>query len=290
MPFWANKNSEPEDKPQQSTNSWQSMPTGASTNLSHDDDGSGFLHPESSLASNRDLVRSEWSKERTHQQLELEDVYNDQLGCCSKAGLYTIYCLHAIDVSIGLALVIYGSLLFTQFVTPAVAAALFCVILGTIHLATSLAGIFSFIVEGCSRCGLIISAYISPYFVIVYLTIVIALIVDTSGLLQYLDDNKDQMFLGENAAQNFKRMLPLLYTVLIVLSVLESLRFMVLFQIRQRLLRRDEADPLKPRSNRAAGPNNTLTEALLEESITAMDGSLETGGMGGDGEQKWWEH
>lgn len=66
---------------------------------------------------------------------------------------------------------------------------------------------------------------------------------------------------------------------------------MVLFQIRQRLLRRDEADPLKPRSDhRAAVPNSTLTEALLEESITAMDGSLETGGMGGNGEQKWWEH
>jgi hypothetical protein len=67
-------------------------------------------------------------------------------------------------------------------------------------------------------------------------------------------------------------------------------RFMVLFQIRERLLRRDEADPLKPRSTRSSQPNNTLTQALLE-SNTAMDGSLETGGMGiGDGEQKWWEH
>ncbi len=67
-------------------------------------------------------------------------------------------------------------------------------------------------------------------------------------------------------------------------------RFMVLFQIRERLLRRDQADPLNPRSNRSNGPNETLTEALLE-SNTAIDGSLETGGMGeGDGEQKWWEH
>lgn len=221
MPFWSNKkDSEPEQKPQQSTNSWQSLPTGASTN----NDESGFLHPESSLASNRDLQTSDWSKERSNQQLELEDVYNDQLGCCSKVGMYTIKTLHAIDVSIGLALVVYGSLLFTQFESPAIAAALFCVILGTIHLAASLAGIFSFVCRVCSRCGLVISAYIAPYYVIVYITIVIALIVDSNGFLTYLDDNKDQMFLGQDAAANFKRLLPLLYTVLIVLGLLESLR------------------------------------------------------------------
>jgi hypothetical protein len=190
--------------------------------LSPDDDG--FLHPESFLPSNRDLMTSEWSKERSHQQLELENVYNEQLGCCSKVGLYTVEALHAIDVSIGLALLIYGSLLFTRFENPATAAALFCVILGTIHVATSLAGIISFSAGACSRCGLVISAYIAPYYVIVYITIVIALIVDSNGLLTYPDENKDQMFLGENASQNFKRMLPLIYTILIVLGLLESLR------------------------------------------------------------------
>ncbi|KAL7494037.1 hypothetical protein ACHAWT_002952 [Skeletonema menzelii] len=280
MPFWAKKDSQPEQKPQQPTNSWANM-----------NDESGFLHPESSLASNRDLMESAWSKERSHQQTELEDVYNDQLGCCSKVGRYAVETLHAIDICIGLSLVIYGSLLFSQFETPAMAAALFCVILGTIHLATSLAGIFSFVVESCYRCGLVVSAYIAPYFVIVYITIVIALIVDSNGFLKYIDDHKDQMFLGQDAAANFKRVLPLLYIALIVLGTLESLRFMVLFQIRERLLRRDQADPLKPRSTRSNGPNETLTEALLEESITGIDGSLETGGMGvGDGEQKWWEH
>ncbi len=216
MPFWANKKeSQPEQNPQQSTNPWQSPSM---------NDESGFLHPESSLASNRDLRESAWSKERSHQQHELEDVYNEQLGCCSKVGKYAVETLHAIDICLGLGLVIYGSLLFTQFETPAMAAALFCVILGTIHLATSLAGIFSFVVESCYRCGLVISAYIAPYFAIVYITIVIALIVDSAGFLKYIDDHKDQMFLGQDAAANFKKMLPLFYIVLIVLGFLESLR------------------------------------------------------------------
>mmetsp|Transcript_19003 Transcript_19003/g.27060 ORF Transcript_19003/g.27060 Transcript_19003/m.27060 type:complete len:281 (+) Transcript_19003:227-1069(+) len=279
MPFWANKkDSQPEQKPRQSTTSW------ANTN-----DESGFLHPESSLASNRDLVESAWSKERSNQQLDLEDVHDEQLGCCSKVGMFTVKTLHAIDLCLGLSLVIYGSLLLTQFETPAKAAALFSLILGTIHLASSLAGIFSFVVGSCYRYGLLISAYISPYFVLVYISIVISLVVDSAGFLKYIDDHKDQMFFGQDAAANFKRMLPLFYTILSVLGTLESMRFLVLFQIRERLLRRDYDVPLKPRSTRSTGPNETLTEALLEGNTDA-DGSLETGGMGkGHGEQKWWE-
>ncbi len=65
-------------------------------------------------------------------------------------------------------------------------------------------------------------------------------------------------------------------------------RFLVLFQIRERLLKRDYDHPLKPRSTRSSGPNETLTEALLESNTA--DVSLATGGMGeGQGEQKWWE-
>ncbi len=214
MPFWANKkDSQPEQKPQQSTTSW------ANTN-----NDSGFLHPESSLVSNRDLSQSAWSKERSNQQLDLEDVSDEELGCCSKVGMYTVKTLHAIDFCLGLSLVIYGSLLLTQFETPAKAAAMFSLILGTIHLASSLAGIFSFVVGSCYRYGLIISAYIAPYYVLVYISIVISLVVDSAGFLEYLDEHKDEMYFGQDAAANFKRMLPLFYTILIVLVMLESMR------------------------------------------------------------------
>lgn len=220
MPFWASsKDREVEQQPRQSTATWQSLPASASTN-----DESGFLHPESTLASNRDLMESAWSKERSNQQLELEDVYNDQLGCCSKFGAFAVETLHVIDVCIGLALVIYGSLLFTQFETPAMAAALFCVMLGTLHLVASLAGITSYFASSCRRCGLVFSAYIAPYYAIVYVTIIIALIVDSGGFLKYLDDHKEQMFLAEDVSANVKRMLPVVYAVLATLGLLESIR------------------------------------------------------------------
>ena len=90
-----------------------------------------------------------------------------------------------------MALIVYGSLLETQFEEPAKAAVVFCLILGTIHLVTSLLGIISLFMKGCSRFCLMISGYVGPYIALVYFTIVISLLVDSSGFLLYLDDHKE---------------------------------------------------------------------------------------------------
>ena len=157
-----------------------------------DADGSGFLHPESSLESNRALETSAWSKERSAQQYELEDVHNRQnIGCCRKSIEFLVKALHVINASSAIAMIVYGSLICTQFDLPAMAAVLFCLILGSFHLLTSSLGILSYAVSWCSRYGLVVSAYSGPYFALAYLTMLISLLVDSSGFLQYLDDNKE---------------------------------------------------------------------------------------------------
>merc|ERR1719203_457603 len=169
MNFFKSK-PKPEANPGASTAAWQSIASGDSTTLhsqqpdnnnSDNDDASGFLHPESSLASNRSLQTSEWSKERTSQQLELEDVHdNRSTGCCRKMIEFLIKSLQVIDALFGIALIVYGSLICTQFEQPAMAAVTFCLIFGTIHLVTSVLGIVSIFVKVFSRFGLLISAYI----------------------------------------------------------------------------------------------------------------------------------
>ena len=168
-------------------------------NTNEGDDGSGFLHPESSLSSNRDdhllsEQHTEWSKERTSQQLELEDVHNNnraQPGCCGKLIELLIKSLFIIDIAIGITLIVYGSLLVTQFTDPAMAAVIFCLMMGSIHVLTSSLGITSLCKSGCQRFGLVIAAYIGPYIALVYFTIVIGLMADSSGFLQYLEDNHE---------------------------------------------------------------------------------------------------
>ncbi|KAL7532654.1 hypothetical protein ACHAXR_004763 [Thalassiosira sp. AJA248-18] len=191
-----------------STATWQSIASGDSatyhsqqqqpTNDDHNNDGSGFLHPESSLQSNRALTTSEWSKERSSQQLELEDdIHNNRnnSGCCYKIIEFLVKALHIVNAIMGIALVVYGSLLYTQFDPPAMAAVTFCLIFGSLHILTSFVGILSFFTRGCcsssSRFGMIVSAYVGPYFALVYFTMLIALVVDSSGFLQYLGDHKE---------------------------------------------------------------------------------------------------
>ena len=155
-------------------------------------DGSGFLHPESSLSSSRDLDTSSWTKERTSQQLELEDVHNKtKTSCCRKVIEFLVKSLFIIDISFGITMIVYGSLISTQFDNPAMATVLFNLILGSIHLSTSVLGSISLFFRGCQRFGLIITAYVGPYVALVYFTIVIALLADSNGLLQYLDDNHE---------------------------------------------------------------------------------------------------
>ena len=170
-----------------------------------DDSGSGFLHPESALPSNRSLSTSnEWTKERSSQQLELADVHPQiRAGCCKNCTEYIIKALHILDVCLGIALIVYGSLLLTQFTEPARSAIVFCLTYGPFHFLTSLAGILSFssfFTQGkwtrcCGCCskywGLGLSAFVGPYFALVYITIIIALAFDMSGFLMYLDDHKE---------------------------------------------------------------------------------------------------
>lgn len=177
----------------------KSKPRTATNNTNEGNDGSGFLHPESSLSSDRgdhlsEQEHTEWSKERTSQQLELEDVHNNnraQPGCCGKLIELLIKSLFIIDIAIGITLIVYGSLLLTQFTDPAMAAVIFCLMMGSIHVLTSSLGIISLCKSGCQRFGLIIAAYIGPYIALVYFTIVIGLMADSSGFLQYLEDNHE---------------------------------------------------------------------------------------------------
>lgn len=207
---------------------------------------------------------------------------------------FLIKSLQVIDASFGIALIVYGSLICTQFEQPAMAAVTFCLIFGTIHLVTSVLGIVSIFVKVFSRFGLLISAYIGPYISLVYFTMVISLLADSSGFLHYLDDNKEVMYLGPNVAENCRKLLPLFYTLLLGLGLLEASRFCVLVKIRERLCQRDAADPLIPRShNTGSSPssaNNALTEALLEEDESER---LETGGGAVErettGTPNWWE-
>lgn len=273
-----------------STAKWRSIASGYSA-LESDDipaDNNEFVHPDGSGS-------SAWTKERQSQQLDLEDVHNSRkAGRCSKCLGHLIKGLHVIDASMGIAMIVYGSLLCTQFDEPAMAAVLVCLLMGGIHVATSAFAIVSYATKRCSRCGLLVSAYTAPYIAMLHLTMIIALLFDSSGFFQYLNDHKEVMYLGENVVENMKRLMPLVYTVLSILTLLESLRLFVLKDVQKQLICRDTEENLIPTSgyNTVSSVNNTLTEALLEGNDTRSD-AVKTGDEGGSAREvastpDWW--
>ena len=104
------------------------------------------------------------------------------------------------------------------------------------------------------------------------------------------------MYLGDNVVENTKRLMPLIYVVLIVLGILEASRFCVLIKLQKRLVENDTNESLIPRSTRddtttmgggssVVSGNRSLTEALLEDSS-----SVETGSRRETAETpNWWE-
>ena len=209
-----------------STAEWQSLASGAGGNSSRilektRNDESGFVHPESSLA----LGDSAWAQERHSQQMELEDVHHrKKRACCSTAMDMTIKILHGVDICLGITLIVYGSIIRTQFEQPAMAAVVFCLLLGTILLVSSAVGVFSYASPSCSRWGLLVSGLVAPYLSVVYLTMIIALCLDSTGLYIYLDDHHDVMYFGPDVVENLDRLMPLVYSILSILAALELTR------------------------------------------------------------------
>lgn len=207
-----------------STAEWQSLASGGDSSRilkSERDDSSGFVNPEGPMG----LGESAWAQERRAQQMELEDVHHRK-----KRGFFTqlvgvaIKGLHGIDVCLGITLIVYGSLLRTQFEQPAMAAVVFCLLLGIILLVSSGVGIFSYASPSCSRWGLLISGMVAPYLCVVYVTMIIALCMDSSGLFMYLEDHHEVMYFSEDVVTNLKGVMPLVYSILGVLAYLELVR------------------------------------------------------------------
>jgi hypothetical protein len=217
------------DKPQTNEDSisvadWQSLASGGGESsrkiLSVREQDNDFLNPEGPM----NLGSSAWEKERRSQQMELEGHRRKEEGCCSKVRGWIIESLHVVDVCLGITLIVYGSLLTTQFANPAMAAVTFCLLLGSILFASSAAGIFSYVTPLCSRWGLVVSGLVAPYLSVVYISIFISLAMDTNGFLTYLEDHNDVMYLSENVRENLEGSMWLVYSLLGILAALELTR------------------------------------------------------------------
>jgi len=139
---------------------------------------------------------------------EEQDEADVKMGCCYTFGGILVKSIHLIDGLIGLIFVVYGSLIMTQFVNPAMVAAIACLTFGSVLLFASIMGGIGFTTKVCKRIGLALSAYMAPCVSFIYLVAIIALLADPDTFFAYLTEQKDVLYLSSAEIATLKNLLP----------------------------------------------------------------------------------
>ncbi len=169
---------------------------------------------------------SKTSKNSVTKQLSREerDAKDVKIGCCYKFGQFLVKTIHLIDAAIGIAFVVYGSLIMTQFDNPAMEAAIVSLVFGSIMVFTSVVGVIGFSTKLCKRCGLLLSAYTAPFIVCFYMFVIIALLASPDVYFDYLKENMSVMYLSASQIQTLRNLLPMFYIIIASLAGVEIMR------------------------------------------------------------------
>ena len=155
---------------------------------------------------------------------EEQDKADVKMGCCYTFGGILVKSIHLIDGLIGIIFVVYGSLIMTQFDSPAMVASIVCLTFGSVLLFFAIMGGIGFTSKVCKRCGLALSAYVALFIAFFYLVAIIALLASPDTFINYLTDNKDVLYLSSAEIATLKDLLPFFYIVLVALGAMEMAR------------------------------------------------------------------
>lgn len=213
------------------------------------------------------LDRGVESKKKNKPKIPREEqmLKDAKLGCCHKFGTLLVKLVHVLDALIGLTFIIYGSLILTQFEEPAMEAAITTLTYGSIMLFASIMGVVGFYSSRCKRAGLLISAYSSPIIVLCNIFAMIFELSSSSSIFDYLTEHMDVLYLDEAEIATLKKILPFFFVVLASLTAIEICRFLLLSQLRERLVRFDSA-------NRHISSSNSVKSSKAKSSEKSSKG------------------
>eukprot|EP00581_Thalassiosira_minuscula_P007242 CAMPEP_0183711098 /NCGR_PEP_ID=MMETSP0737-20130205/6683_1 /TAXON_ID=385413 /ORGANISM="Thalassiosira miniscula, Strain CCMP1093" /LENGTH=314 /DNA_ID=CAMNT_0025939525 /DNA_START=74 /DNA_END=1018 /DNA_ORIENTATION=- len=217
-----------------------------------------------------------------------QDEKDAKLGCWHKTQELLVKLVHVLDALIGFTFIVYGSLIYTQFETPAMEAVITSLTYGSVMLFTSIMGAIGFYTTLCKRIGLLISAYMAPLIAFFYVFVIIAMLGSPDTYFNYLTEHKDVLYLNDAEIATLKQIMPFFYIVMASLAFIEVCRFLLLGKVREKLIRFDSASQriaASERSERSSkkssrsgssrskkGSNRSnLTEPLIDEEKGGVD-------------------
>ncbi|KAL7548500.1 hypothetical protein ACHAWF_011792 [Thalassiosira exigua] len=226
---------------------------------------------EESRASGKSKSKSKKSKPKLSQ--EERDAKDSKLGCCHHFAEILVKIVHVLDGLIGFTFVVYGSLIMTQFKTPAMEAVITTLTFGCTMLASSIMGVIGFYTNKCDRVGLSISAYMGPLIAFFYIFAIIALLSSPDTYFDYLTEHKDVLYLNDAEILTLKQILPFFYIVLASLSAIEIFRFFMLRKVRINLVKADGAKGRIAASQRSQSSKSSKASTRSKGSKTSSRSS-----------------
>ena len=136
----------------------------------------------------------------------------------SKVALYTVGALHAIDIGLGLALVIYGGMVHVAQVTA------LSIFYGLVLLLGAIAGAIGYYSGACNRRGLVGSAIAGLLTCLLDIFAFIAILVSWDSFIKFLDDNHTELMLSKDSVKTIEGLKILYAIIFLVLALLEGYR------------------------------------------------------------------
>ncbi|KAL7526371.1 hypothetical protein ACHAXR_001455 [Thalassiosira sp. AJA248-18] len=141
----------------------------------------------------------------------------------SKVASYAVGALHAIDIGLGLALLIYGGMVNVVQVTA------LAISYGLVLFLGAVGGAIGYYSGACNRRGLWASAIAGIVTCILDIAAFIAIFAGWDSFIQFLNDNDDALMLSEGSINTINGMKILFAVIFIVLAGFEGHRSMVMW-------------------------------------------------------------
>lgn len=193
---------------------------------------------------------------------EERDARDVKLGCFYHFTKFLAGAMHFVDFVLGILSLTYGVVIYLSFENPATAVAIACITYGAVLVFTSCMGGIGFSYKCCKRCGLLWSIYAAPLIITYYFFLIIYFLADGEAIFSYLEENKDVMYLDDVKLAELRSMMPVVYSVLAGLTVAEMVRFCIVRDVRERLVRFDSASA-RISASQTESTRSNLTEPLI---------------------------
>mmetsp|Transcript_50182 Transcript_50182/g.60560 ORF Transcript_50182/g.60560 Transcript_50182/m.60560 type:complete len:278 (+) Transcript_50182:116-949(+) len=159
-------------------------------------------------------------------------------GCCSRLMKCLVKMIFLIDVVAGITVLAYAGYVMSK--APIVAADIL-ISFGSILVLSSILGIWGFAMTACNsnRCALVLSAILALFLGLFEISFAVFMVARVDLFINYLLENKDALRLSEGGIQSIQLHTPLIAIGLIVIGIVEMMRFCMMTNVRKRLIEFD---------------------------------------------------